>query len=880
MIQQYFLMKPIYWIIPWILQSTAYYLILGKMGLRRKTAIIPFLAEKEFSTVLFRGMRSFWRPFIITAVFVIGAYYLGPQEGTGYAYMIVAFIVYGFFLLRLYHRLAKSFGKGFLYTILIWIFPLLGLAILALGKSRFTAPEFRPYKDYGRVGNKLIHAVIGLISAVEIMVLVLGVGFLTIRQYPPKFLVNSILTDTYNDAKDIVSDDKALSRKDTMGTAAADISKMTTSREKFFPNHSADKSVVVMEYIIGSNLEKKMGAASANIRMMQDATKRGDALTFVLEAGGSDRWFTNGIDDKSYGRYTVKSGDVEKVMPLDIKSMEEPAELEDFIKWTKEKYPADRYMLILWDHGGGMPYGYGTDDMAHREDKDDFQGIRVSEIAEAIKNSGVRLDVIGFDACLMQDIGIGTVLEPYADYYLASEENEGGFGWFYTDAFGRLAENPGLPSEDFGRAVVSTYDQFNTAIKDGKAQTDTTLSFVDLTLLKPAYDKLADMFVKTDEAIRKDPGDFADFGLAAMNAYPFYEGMQIDLIDFVDKLDDADVNDSICSQKEKDELINALKASVVYRNKDSAKGINGISLSLPYSQIFAYDNNASEFEKLSLDNQRKLFNDVFSIIAVQKQKEKEKAVDKDKQSVLSILDSLGGDYTDREWYVKGFEDYDPVDTLIDIPLKDTGDGWQVELPEKTWGIVADCQTMVYQKAEDGTMRYLGSQHIGGEDADGHPMVDMDDTWVYMNDRLVCYESKPARETDEGVVYTGDVKARLNEEEDILIHVEWDPATDAKSAVEGQITGYDFVDDEFAFMKKGTQKFQSGDKIEFLFDYYDAEGNLKKTETYGRAIRVTKQDDLKIEDKELEDCDIEFLGLLTDVYQRVIMTETIEAHIGE
>ena len=57
------------------------------------------------------------------------------------------------------------------------------------------------------------------------------------------------------------------------------------------------------------------------------------------------------------------------------------------------------------------------------------------------------------------------------------------------------------------------------------------------------------------------------------------------------------------------------------------------------------------------------------------------------------------------------------------------------------------------------------------------------------------------------------------------------------------------------------------EIDFLFDYYDDEGNLADTGTYGRTIVVTKQDNLKVEDKQLEDCDIEFLGILTDVYQR-------------
>ena len=79
MILNYLMMDPENWIFPLVLQAIAYFFILRKMGLKKWTAIIPFLAEREMSTVLFRKMRSFYRPFIIAAVFVTGAYYLGPE---------------------------------------------------------------------------------------------------------------------------------------------------------------------------------------------------------------------------------------------------------------------------------------------------------------------------------------------------------------------------------------------------------------------------------------------------------------------------------------------------------------------------------------------------------------------------------------------------------------------------------------------------------------------------------------------------------------------------------------------------------------------------------------------------------------------------------
>ena len=875
-----FLRDPQYWVIPWILQSVAYFFVLRKIGLRKWTAVIPFLAERELSTVLFRKMRTFYRPFVIAAVFMAGAYYLGPEESTGAAYMTIAYVVYALFLVRLYFRLSKSFGKGILYTILLIIASPLFLLILGLGKSQYQPIEFRQEKDYGLFINSLRKITVVLISAVEIMVLVLGVGYFTIRKYPPVPFVQYNLQEVYDSTKNIESDDRAVGREEAMGAAAASLTDIPAGREKFFPDHSGDKSVVVMEYVVGADLEDRAGLATANISMMKDATGRGDALTFVLEAGGSKRWFTGGINNSSYGRYEINGGSLKKIEDLDPgTSMEEPGCLTDFIKWTAEKYPADRYMLVLWDHGGGVPYGYARDQLNGRSDGS--TGLAVSEIADAVDKAGVKFDLIGFDACLMQDIEIARAFEPYADYYLGSEETEGGFGWYYTSAFGKLASDPGMDTEEFGKDIVSAYDQFNTILNDGNTNTGATLSLVDLTRVKPAYTQLVSLLETADEAIRKDPDEFGEIGLAAMNAYQFTDSIQIDLVDFLEKLGDADINDSICTQEERDEVINAIKACILYRNRDSAKGINGMSLGLPYKKIDFYQDTAIELDNLKLRKEREVFNDIFSIIAVQKKAEHERKMQEESSRLGRFLEEISyEDFTQKSWYVKGFEDYDPTTTLIDIPLTDTGEGYSVQLPDKTWNIIADCVTLVYQKAEDGRMRYLGYDHTGDLDKDGHPMVDMDDRWVHINGQLVCYEDSGAMETEEGIIYTGDVKARLNGSEDIKIHVEWDASDSEDGAETGCVTGYDFEDDAFSFMERGSEKFNTGDKIEFLFDYYDEEGNLVSTEPYGKSIRVTTMDRLKVEDAPLEDCDIQFYGVLTDAYQRNLITEGIEAHIGD
>lgn len=887
-------------LIYWILTSLGYFFVLKKMPLKRKTCIIPFLAEREMTKVLFRTMRSFYRPFIIAVVFIIGALYLGTDTGMGFFYVLIFYVVYGIYLTRLHWRLAKSFGKGVVFRILTILFPPVFMTILGLSKKAEYEPlKLRPVKKLPTVLNVLAKAAIFLGSAAEIAVLVLVVGFITIQSHMPGFLVEQQIDDFHEKTKDIVSTDEVVSREDTMGSAAASLNTMSTSREKFFPDHSNDKNVVVLTYIVGSNLEDNLGLASANIRQMKEATAQGSALTFVVQAGGSKRWFTGGIEESSYGRYEIKDGDFKKLEKLSDKmSMSDEKSLEDFLLWAKDKYPADRYMLVLWDHGGGVAMGYGSDDVNKKNtDVEGEETINTSEVIKAIKKSGIKYDMIGFDACLMQDIEIAASMEPYADYYFASEETEGGYGWYYTSPFGSLAADPGMSTEDFAVDMLSCYDQMNTILKDDKGKPDTkaTLSLVDTTLAKPAYEELEQYLLKADETMKDDPGAYADMAVAGTNAYNFSGDLQIDLIDYLKILNKADYREALGSEKEKKDLINRIRACVIYRNKDSAKGINGVAFAFPYKDISYYTSTSKELKAMSLKNERKVFNDIFSIMAAQKMKAAKQDDYKDSvlpdpseddnplSALFSVLYTV--DYTKEDWYVKGFEDYNNVDVMVDIPLTEYDDGYKIELPEKAWKIITDCQIMVWQKTDkENEMRYLGRDQVGGEDENGNPTVGMDEKWVHVGGETVCYEANPVRTTDEGEdIYSGQVRARLNDSEDIMLQIEWDPVKDDTEDVKtGHVTGYYKIDSgvfSSIFNTRGMENLKAGDSIQFIYDICDEDGRIKKTKPAGSSILIVKQEDLSVEDVPMEECDIVFNGMLTDVYQRTMLTEQLEMHIG-
>ena len=841
-------------ILAWLLQSIGYYFLLKKIDENPIYSLIPFFAEWRLSKYIYARSYNFLRPLFITLILIIAAFYMHPLRGMGKLFIYIAAIIYFIFLLDLYSKLIKAFDKPFWYYIIMFLFPPLFLVLISHSKNYFHGPTFKIGKLQPRFLRYIIYTAITLSSIAEIIGIFLLVTFIAIRQQQPRILANSILKDTENKTKNIVSDGVIVSNQDVLGPNSSIIENATHSRDYFFPNHSNDKNVVVMEYIIGSNLENAGGLASANIKQIKDSTTKGDNLSFVLQVGGSYRWFTDGIEENSNGRYIVKDGDLTLVEKLDDElCMSEPKSLEDFIKWAKNNYPADRYILILWDHGGGFSSGYGSDNLNKRKDG---STMLVNEMAQALKNANVKFDVIGFDACLMQNIETAMAFEPFADYYIASEETEGGFGWFYTSAFGKLAEDPSIPTLQFAKELISAYDVYNTALKDGKVDTSATLSIIDLTMIKPVYEELTKLFTISNEAILKNPEYYADIAISANKAYQFTNNEQIDLINYLKILDDIDYNSDICQDNSCLMIADKATAAIVYRNNNSAQGVNGLALTFPSEAIYMYKDVYKQFKEFNLQEQMQFYNNYFSIMAAQNNK-----------SYIT--------YTDEEWYVKGFENYDTSKVFIDIPLIETENGYKVDLPEKVKKNITDVQVAVYQK-EDDRLKYLGKDYPAVSEIDDEIYIDMDDHWIHVNTTVICYEAGQEREVDEGTIYTGTTRALLNGKDEIIIQIEWDPIKEGSNRYPvGKIIGYEYVNELKAYMSKGLNQLQSGDRLNFIFDYYDLQGNLIETKPTDKIFYVANPDFVSIRDRQLKDCEIIFNGVLTDIYQRELLTEQIQ-----
>ena len=364
MLFTYLFRNPAVWTFPLLVQILCYYRILGKMGKRRYCAIIPILGDMEMSSDLFRSMGSFWRPALICIAMFLTSRSLGMDNEYSLVMAFVALIVYGVFLMRLYWRLAKQFGKGKGFAVGLILMPLIFLAILGFGKKNvyLGKPEFKADKKLSPMARRLRKTGSVMFSVAELVVLIVGCFLITTIVHPFRPVAQYMLDDTMKQIKDVTDSDEFVGRDVTLGAGYEAMAEKQRTRDYFFPDHSAAKKVVVMEYIIGADLEDDRGMASINIAQMKDTTAKGDGVDFVVQAGGSDRWFTKGIEDSTVGRYLISGGNIETAEMLDETTcMSDPESLTDFIVWAKKNYPADRYMLVLWDHGGGFASGYGVD---------------------------------------------------------------------------------------------------------------------------------------------------------------------------------------------------------------------------------------------------------------------------------------------------------------------------------------------------------------------------------------------------------------------------------------------------------------------------------------------------------------------------------------
>ena len=124
------------------------------------------------------------------------------------------------------------------------------------------------------------------------------------------------------------------------------------------------KACTVMIYMVGSNLESRLGNATKDLEEIDGAGLNFDNYNVIVYTGGSTRWVGDVPCDRNCVLDMSLEGEDRIVAQTKANAnMGLPETLSAFLNYCGENYPADHNVLIVWDHGGGPLWGYGVDEV-------------------------------------------------------------------------------------------------------------------------------------------------------------------------------------------------------------------------------------------------------------------------------------------------------------------------------------------------------------------------------------------------------------------------------------------------------------------------------------------------------------------------------------
>ena len=287
-------------------------------------------------------------------------------------------------------------------------------------------------------------------------------------------------------------------------TATAGQTAIITAKLTNLPTITATATVTVVEtakadhtvliYICGADLESTSSyrLATGDITEMLSVSGQPDDVNIVIETGGASSWAsTYGISSSKLQRHHVENKSlVTDQGNITYASMGLSSTLQSFIEYGIENFPADRYGLVLWNHGGGMQ-GVCFDEKKSDDSLLDYEVKNaVSGALSAKGMSDQKLEWIGYDACLMQVQDIAEMNSSYFNYMVASEESEAGYGWDYDTWVDDLYAKKSTP--DILTAIVDGFIADNGGVNS--SSNDQTLSYLDLSYAsayKTAWENMA-----------------------------------------------------------------------------------------------------------------------------------------------------------------------------------------------------------------------------------------------------------------------------------------------------------------------------------------------------------------------------------------------------
>ncbi len=259
-------------------------------------------------------------------------------------------------------------------------------------------------------------------------------------------------------------------------------------------------------------------------------------------------------------------------------NMGDPNTLVNFAKWAIQNYPANKYFLVIWNHGDGWYKGEGDSplfkgvsvDMSSSNAQIDVSNGELANALSQIKSYlGRNLDIIGFDACLMGMLEVMDVCRNYGNYFVGSEETEAADGWYYTGFLSTMNSNPTISPADLAKAVVNAATGLSTLASVNLANIGTLVSYLNT---------FAQELINARNA-----GYSSAISTARTNAKSFYISDHKDLYMFANNIYNNTSLPSALRNAAYNVMTGITNAVLNYKNSSSYSSCRGVAIYYPAS---------------------------------------------------------------------------------------------------------------------------------------------------------------------------------------------------------------------------------------------------------------------------------------------------------
>ena len=263
--------------------------------------------------------------------------------------------------------------------------------------------------------------------------------------------------------------------------------------------------------------------------------------------------------DKPYtgaNRYYVGKDTLYNLGNLGMVDMCDWHTLRDFLEWGVMLQPAKRYFLILWDHGTGWTLAprrtFGSDWSSGTT-----MSIARGDLNNAFKSfyeaTRKKFNIIGFDACNMQEIEIANEIKDYAKVMIASQMVWPINGYPYEDILYIFKTDPGINEIELGKRIIDICKSYYSS----QASAISLIDLENIDNLKESLKKNIDNIIQN-----RPTQNFKDIRnqvqtVSLIDPVPAPEDDYVDLGDFLRLLNDH------LSIKETKELMDSYNKTVL-----------------------------------------------------------------------------------------------------------------------------------------------------------------------------------------------------------------------------------------------------------------------------------------------------------------------------